>query len=185
MTQPVHLDGERIRLRPVVADDAAGPYLGWMNDPEVTRFLESRFSSYSEDDLRRYIAAVQADHRNHFFAIELADEGRHVGNIKLGPVEEHHRRGDIGIIVGARDCWGRGIATEAISLVAEWAFASLGLEKLTAGAYAPNIGSVRAFERAGFTVEAVLLRHYVSAGRRIDGVLMARFAPGAAGAQDL
>ena len=32
---PTFLTGERIRLRPLVAADADGPYLTWFNDPEV------------------------------------------------------------------------------------------------------------------------------------------------------
>jgi [ribosomal protein S5]-alanine N-acetyltransferase len=175
MSDPV-LDGALVRLRPMTTADAQGPYLTWMNDPEVTRYLESRFQSYEPSDLASYIEATTSDSSNHFFAIELAESGQHVGNIKLGPVEARHGRGDIGIIVGDRSVWGRGIATEAVRLLTGWAFAELGLRKVTAGAYSTNVGSVKAFERAGFHIEAIRARHYVSDEGTVDAVLLARFA---------
>lgn len=66
-------------------------------------------------------------------------------------------------------------------MVADWAFAELGLYKLTAGAYANNIGSIRAFIRAGFEIEAVRRRHYRSGEEMVDGVLLAMFSPSPAG----
>ena len=69
-----------------------------------------------------------------------------------------------------------GVGSAAICLACRYAFDALSLSKLTAGMYADNPGSRRAFEKAGFRHEAVLSRHYVSAGRVVDGILMARFA---------
>ena len=168
------LDGARLRLRDLEPSDATDAYERWMNDPEVTRYLESRFGRHDRDSLRGYIETNRQADGVYAFAIELVDGDRHIGNIKLGSFEEPHRRADIGILIGERDCWGRGYATEAIALLTEWAFADLGLEKLTAAAYGPNTGSIRAFERAGFTVEAVRPRHYRAGDEFVDGVYLAR-----------
>ena len=176
MSDPT-LVGTTVRLRPMRIADADGPYLTWMNDPEVTRYLESRFQAYSAPDLAEYIETTVSDRANHFFAIEVLDSGRHVGNIKLGPVEEQHRRGDVGILIGDRSMWGRGIGSEAVRILADWAFGALGLRKMTAGAYSTNVGSVKAFERAGFHIEATRRSHYETADGVVDAVLLARFAP--------
>lgn len=176
MSAPI--ESERLRLRPVTVDDADGPYLDWLNDPTVNQYLESRFTVHTRQGLRSYIEAQTEDPKVHFFAIITNHDGRHVGNIKLGPVESVHRRGDIGILLGDSAVWGQGYATEAIQALAAWAFRTLGIEKLTAGAYRPNVGSVKAFERAGFHVEAVRRAHYrTDDGEAVDGVLLARFAP--------
>jgi RimJ/RimL family protein N-acetyltransferase len=78
----------------------------------------------------------------------------------------------VGLIVGEKECWGKGFATEAIRLVMQLAFAQLGLRRLTAGAYASNIASIRAFEKAGFSREGLRRRHYLCDGEYVDGVLM-------------
>ena len=46
------------------------------------------------------------------FAIKTTD--KHIGNIKLGPINWIHRYGDISLLIGDKDYWGKGIATEAI-----------------------------------------------------------------------
>lgn len=171
------IETERLLLRPVTVEDADGPYLGWLNDPEVNRYLESRFVTHTAAGLRAYIEGQSTDPDVHFFAIVTHDDQRHIGNIKLGPIEHEHGRGDIGILLGDPSVWGRGYATEAIEAVASWAFSALGLRKLTAGAYAPNVGSIKAFERAKFHVEATRPAHYRSGGKPVDAVLLARFAP--------
>jgi RimJ/RimL family protein N-acetyltransferase len=80
--------------------------------------------------------------------------GIHVGNIKLGNINWTHSYGDIGLIIGQKDYFGLGIATESISLVTEFAFRHLGLHKVWCGIYKPNIGSIKAFQKAGFEIYA-------------------------------
>ena len=173
------ITGERLVLRELEPDDVGPRYAAWMNDPEITRFLETKPGSHTELSLRAYVEQVRADPSSHLFAIVLREDGRHIGNIKLGPVVADHGRADIGLVIGERDSWGHGYATEAIAALSAWAFACLGLEKLTAGAYDVNVGSVRAFQRAGFLIEAVLRAHGAVDGRRVDVVLLARLADGA------
>ena len=42
-----HLSGQRLYLRAVRLSDVDEAYHRWMNDPEVTRFLESRFRPHT------------------------------------------------------------------------------------------------------------------------------------------
>jgi ribosomal-protein-alanine N-acetyltransferase len=170
------LVGSVVELRPACTDDVGPAYVRWMNDPEVTRFLESRFRSWDERELVAYVEGVVADPDVHMFGIWLREEDEHVGNIKIGPLVPAHRRGDIGLLIGEPTAWGRGVGTESIELLSRWAFDELGLAKITAGAYAKNGGSVRAFEKAGFEIEARLVRHYLDGDDWDDGILLARFA---------
>jgi len=169
------LDGPRLQLRPLRESDAGPAYLAWMHDRDVVRHLEARFHEHTLAGLRDYVRAQLANPDVRFFAICLKPDGRHIGNIKLGPIDRPHRRADIGILLGDKDCWGRGLASEAITLLSEHAFGALGLRKLTAGAYATNVGSIRAFEKAGFAIEARLRAHYASDAGLVDAVLMCRF----------
>jgi ribosomal-protein-alanine N-acetyltransferase len=172
------LEGERLILRDLEPADAGGRYLEWMGDPEVMKYLESRFTAYAHDDLLAYIQAARQDPAVRLLGIVRREDGRHIGNLKLGPIDHQHGRADIGILIGERDCWGKGYGTEAVATVSAWAFTALALRKLTAGAYSSNVGSIRAFQRAGFHVEATRSQHYVSGDQIVDAVLLARFRPG-------
>lgn len=171
------MQGERIYLRKVSPDDVNEAYCRWMNDPTTNRFLESRFYPHSIETLREYVVNKQGDNLNAFFAIVLNDGDRHIGNIKLGPVDSNHRLADIGILIGEKDCWGKGYALEAINLIVDYAFDTLNLHKVTAGCYAPNKGAIRAFEKAGFIQEGVRKAHCFFEGEYVDDVLLGLVRP--------
>ena len=166
------IEGERIGLRPIELTDVTETYRTWMNDPEVTRYTESRFQTHSLADILAYVQSVQADPSSVFFAIVDKETGRHAGNLKIGHMHPVHRNADVGLIIGDRACWGRGFATEALKLAAKYAEETLKLHKLWAGIYADNIGSITAFRRAGFVEEGRFAKHWLSDGQYVDGVQM-------------
>ena len=168
----VFIEGERIYLREIRLSDANKNYRDWMNDPEINQYLESRFEGWSVGKLKRYISNIKRNPDSVFLTIVLRNGNKHIGNIKIGPINRRHRYADVGVIIGEKSFWGKGIATEAIKLVVDYAFNKLGLHKLTAGAYSCNIGSIRAFKRAGFSVEGVRKKHGFCNGKYIDGVLL-------------
>ena len=157
------------------ASAAKGPYASWMQDPEVRRYLESRFIRYSEKNLAEFIRS--SNEAPNILLAGVFLDGRHVGNIKLN-VDAHHKRGEMGILIGEREVWGRGVARQAIGLLADHAFNELGVIKLSAGCYGPNLGSIMAFKAAGFHIEAIRPGHYICDGQSVDGIYLARFASG-------
>lgn len=166
------LEGDRIYLRRIRLDDVSKLYCSWMNDPEVNKYLESRFYRHSLKTLRNYVCDIRKDKNNAFFAIMLKNGNRHIGNIKLGPINIVHRFADIGIIIGEKDCWGKGYATDAIRLIVKYAFEKLNLHKVTAGCYVPNKGSLGAFKKAGFIQEGVRKNHCYCKGKFVDDILL-------------
>jgi RimJ/RimL family protein N-acetyltransferase len=168
----VFVEGERICLHEIQLSDANKNYCNWMNDPEINQYLESRFERWSVSKLRRYISDVKRNPDNVFLTIVSKDGNKHIGNIKIGPINRRHRYADVGVIIGEKSFWGKGIATEAVKLVVDYAFNKLNLHKLTAGAYNCNIGSIKAFKKAGFSVEGVRRKQYLCDGDYVDGVLL-------------
>ena len=162
------LQSSRLLLRALVFSDLNVNYLGWLNDPLVNRYLETRFLPQSIESLQAYWQAHRDDPTSPWFAICLVDDGSHIGNIKLGPIQWLHRRADLSLFIGDRSCWGKGYASEAIALVRDWAFCELDLQKLNSGICSGNIASRRAFEKCGFELEGVLRNEVVSAGQRQD-----------------
>jgi ribosomal-protein-alanine N-acetyltransferase len=177
-TRKQELTSGRLCLREVRLSDVEGPYLHWMNDPEVLKYTESRFQPHSKKQLRAYVAKINENQDFIFRAITLRGSGRHIGNIKLGPIDWNHRFGDVGIIIGAKDCWGQSYAGESIRLLSEFAFTSLKLHKLTAGCYGVNTTAVKAFEKAGFLQEGVRRSQYLYEGRYVDLVCLGLINPG-------
>ena len=167
-----------IFLRVLSREDVTTRYLSWLSDSEVLRYLEVRFSPpQTLGDLEGFISAVNASDDTLMLGIFLTSDNVHIGNIKLGPIDRNHSTGDIGLLIGDRSQWGRGYASLAIKLLCDYAFTKLRLIKITAGCYASNEGSRRAFLCMGFIEEGRRTDQYWLDGQREDAVLLGKINP--------
>ena len=161
------LEGNQIYLRRLTEDDVTSTYVRWLNDPDINQYLESRFCEHTIEDTRAFIRSVTND-SNYMFGIFDKATDAHIGNIKIGSINSRHLSADLGFMIGEKQYWGRGIATEAIRLATDYAFNVLHLHKLWGGAYEPNIGSMRAFEKNGYQLEAVFRKHCKCGDEYVD-----------------
>jgi len=166
------LKGESIFLRILSPSDVDEKYLNWMHDDDVVQHLESRWRSYSIEDLKEYVRIVNLSQRDVFFGIFVIKTGEHVGNIKIGNIDQIHRFADVGLLIGEASARGKGYGTEAILLACQYAFEDLNLNKIVAGIYAINFGSFKAFLKAGFREVGRLHRHRFYKGEYVDEILV-------------
>jgi [ribosomal protein S5]-alanine N-acetyltransferase len=165
------LQGANLVLATLDEKGVTDAYVDWLNDPEVGQFMETRHKKWTKDSVGQFVSQMLVSPDQLLFGIY--EGGKHIGNIKLGPINTTHQRAEVSLFIGDKQCWGKGRATEAISLVRDYAFKNLGLKKLTAGMYAANIGSLKAFQAAGFALEGTLKGQFVAAdGKRTDSYLV-------------
>ena len=166
------LVGSEIYLRPMELGDVGGPYLSWLNDREITIYTETGTFPTTAEQLEKYIRDTARGPDNVMLAIALRHNDEHIGNIKLGPINWLHRRGDMGILIGSRESWGHGYGTDAVRLIVDYAFATLGLHKVTLGVYADHGAAIRSYEKVGFRPEGTLKEHLFRDGRFYDKLVM-------------
>ena len=145
-------------LRLVTTDDANARYVGWLADPEVNRYLETRYAEQTLEMVRDFVGAMARSPDSYLFAILEEATSKHVGNVKIGPVLAHHAVADVSYFIGERAAWGKGFGSEAVRLVTKFGFERLDLHRCQAGFYETNIGSQRVLEKAGYTYEGRLAK---------------------------
>lgn len=174
--------GPRIHLRRLTVADVTDAYVGWINDPVTRRYLETRFRTHSRADVEAFVAARETAELEPLFGLFLNDGDVHVGNLKIGPIDPHHRTGPLSYLLGEPSARGRGLATEAVMIGVEIAFRHLGVIKLTAGTYAGNAASARVLSKAGFRTEGRRAEYFAFEGGRADlieyGLLAHEHRPG-------
>ena len=160
--------GTNIYLRFVEMDDVDSAYLRWMLDEETNQYMETRLVDQNISSIRRFVKSHQAKEDEAFFAICEKDSDHHIGNIKLGPIHPVYLHGDVSYFIGEKDYWGKGLATEAVSLVVHYAFLERKLWKVKAGVYAGNIASQKVLEKNGFRREGCLRQEVLTVSGRED-----------------
>jgi RimJ/RimL family protein N-acetyltransferase len=162
------LKGERLHLRPLTKADCTPRYCSWLNDPEIARFLETRHAPQTLESIVGFVEAVNGRTDEHLFGIFLNASAEHIGNIKVGPVRQHHPVADVSLLIGERSAWGKGYGRDAIWLISRHAFQDLKLHKLSASMYVENVGSTKAFLAAGYRQEGLRREHMQLDGRMTD-----------------
>lgn len=146
------LKGEKIILRMVELKDCNSKYLSWLNDREVNQYLETRWEEQTTDKIKNFVASIRESNHSYLFAIIYQNE--HIGNIKIGPIHPIYKYADVSYFIGEKSTWGKGIATEAVRLITKFAFETLNLNRVQAGAFENNVGSQKALERNDYKKEA-------------------------------
>lgn len=136
----------RMSIRCVEESDAGDRYLGWLNDEEVTRYLDVH--SATKEGLVDFIRDMKRSDRDILFAIRVS--GEFIGTSHLGPIDWKMNTAPIGLMIGNKGYWGKGCATEVFKLVLRYAFESLKLKEVTAGVDITHHRSIRALRKAGF-----------------------------------
>ena len=169
--QAGEIAGKRIYLRELVLDDATAEYCSWLNDPAVNKYLETRQAAI--EDLKAFIQK-QIDNPNSFF-VGIFDKSndKHIGNIKLEPIDWDKKKAALGILIGNKEYWGKGIGTEATKLMIDYAFNRLGLNEIGLGVISENMPARKMYERVGFEVVEVKKNAIDHDGKLYDDVIMA------------
>lgn len=144
----IRLAGRSLILVRFSERDISDKYISWLNDGDVNYYSRRHRHRFSKADARNYLMALPESHV--ILAIRHNREG-HVGNIGIGPVDWPNRCCDIGILIGEKRVWGRGIAKEAIYLASRYLFEDLKLHRVEAGSANPAF--VKAVTRLGWRVE--------------------------------
>ncbi|HLE56291.1 MAG TPA: GNAT family protein [Rhodothermia bacterium] len=177
ITDGEQLIGQRVYLRLLEMSDCGDRYLGWLLDPQINRFLETRWTEQSHATIESFVSEMRTSPDNYLFAIVDIESERHIGNIKLGPVNRIHGHCDVGYFIGDREMWGRGSATEAIRLATKFAFERLRLHRVQAVVDVDNPASAKALERVGYRKEATLREKLFMDGRWNDQFLYGILQP--------
>lgn len=179
------LRGLKVYLRPLERTDLNETYLGWLNDPEVTRYMETGTFPTTYQDLEKFYQSVTGSKTDVIFAIADRKSHRHIGNAKLGPISWVHRRAMFGIMIGDRGFWGKGVGEEVTRLMVEYGFLRLNLHRITLGVFEEHSSAVRCYEKVGFKVEGCLREQLFRDGKYRNhlwmGLLRSEYKPLKAG----
>jgi RimJ/RimL family protein N-acetyltransferase len=149
----IKLESDRLFFEPLGLKHLSSKYVSWMNDEEVNRYLESG-GNYTLDLLEIFLSE-QEKKDILFWAIHLKSNQKHIGNIKIDPIDLLNNSGEYGILIGDKVEWNKGYAKEASLEVIEYCFNVLKLSKITLGVIEGNTDAVKLYEKIGFSIASI------------------------------
>ncbi len=160
LTPPSELTTRRLLLRRPRLDDASFLFDAYASDPDIPRFMTwvahadvSETTAFLEDCLKGW----DDGSRFEYVLERLAEPGVPIGMIGMLPGPARTNYG----YVLAREHWGQGHMSEALTALVDWALDQPGIHRAEAYCDLDNPASARVMEKAGMAHEGILRRYSV------------------------
>lgn len=167
-----------MRLRPVEEGDLP-QFVRWLADRDVARWLERLEKAPTLEEEYEWWHDKRGDPDSVLWAIEK-DDGTLVGTTELR-LTLRAERAELGIGIHDKTQWSKGLGTEAVRLVVDYAFEELNLNRVELTTDEENARAIRCYEKVGFIREGLLRQHRLVDGRfgntLVMGVLRDEWRP--------
>ena len=169
------IEGDKVVIT-AMTREALPLTLEWVNDPEY-KYYNGTIFPISEFEHFSYFENKAKEKYDKVFLIREKSSMKCIGMTGFKNMDVINGNTEMYCSLGksfgdAKNVYGQGYGTEAILLMSGFAFHELNLHKVYAKVYAYNGRSKKAFEKAGFVVEAVLKEHHFTRGEYTDIFLM-------------
>jgi RimJ/RimL family protein N-acetyltransferase len=146
------------------------------DNPNISTFLMDRFPyPYTIQDAISWVTFMQQQQPLTSFAIII--NGQACGGIGVDLMDDVSRKtAEIGYWLG-EPYWNRGIITEAVRILTDYAFKNLDIIRLQAGVFSKNSPSMRVLEKAGYVKEGILRNAVIKNGEVMDKHMYAILKP--------
>lgn len=156
------IKGERCSLRPSSFGTASKLAL-WVNDNEVTYLMVTGSKPIA------YEASLEMLRpKDNEVLFSIWAEEQFIGTTGLYSIHPIAHSAEFRILIGDKDFWGRGIATECTQMLIEYGFNRLNLNMIWLGVNVENKPAIRAYEKSGFVCEGRLRQVQYRNGRYYD-----------------
>ena len=164
--QNLTIERTGFKLRPWHREDAVS-LIKHANNPRVAINLRDGFPyPYTPQDAGIWLETVNENRDNIILAIEV--NGEAAGGIGLHGLKDVYRYNtEVGYWLSEK-YWGKGIMTDAVSVMVEHAFTQRSWLRIFATIYEYNLSSMRVLEKCGFKKEAIHRKAVMKEGKLLD-----------------
>ncbi len=165
--------GNGMRLRGMEREDLPC-FVRWLNDHEVRRGISIYLPISSIDEQTWFENMLKRPPEEHPLTVEVEHLGEWepVGNIGLFGFDWRSRQAEVGICIGEKSQWNKGVGTQAMQLILQHAFLNVGLNRVHLRVFETNPRAVRSYEKCGFVHEGRQRQAHFQDGKLIDVLLM-------------
>ena len=171
------LKGIKVCLRPIRRNDI-DLLNTWKNNEEVYMYLGGGFRPISVDQQGKWLdSMIDLTGNDRRFMIVDQDD-KPVGMIGLYGIDWVNRNCEIGVYIGDFASRGKGYASEACSMIEEYAFSLLNLRKIKLKVVSDNEKAVKMWKKLGYSQVGEYMQERYINGKYCNVKIMEKFTRG-------
>lgn len=148
--------GQLIQLRTINIDDYID-FFKWSKD-EMFCLANGWDTNRSKEEIYDWLLRVVTNKAEDFVRLGIEYDGRLIGYGDLACIKANIA--EIGIAIGERFLWGKGIGSCAVTLVMQYGSKMFDVNRYTAETHETNIRSRRMLRNVGFTQKSTIGREW-------------------------
>ena len=168
------LENERVLLRPLVQDDAVYLSAYVKEEPALWKYALTPITT--DQEFAQYMAnAVEARQLKLAYPFIVFDklQNKYVGSTRFYDIQLNNSSTQFGYTWYSESTWGTGLNEHCKFLLLQFAFETIGFERIEFRADNRNKRSIAAMQKIGCTVEGILRNHLpTSDGTRRDSIVL-------------
>ena len=161
------LIGKIINLKSLEENDFKNIFQ-WLSDQDITKLLFYQYFPPMAQKMKIEISKEIEKKHDFEFAIIDKETKLHVGWAGIYEIDRISKNGEIRFFIGDKKFWGKGLATECVSLLIDYGFGKLNLHRIYGGTNIENVGSVKIFKKLGFSEEGISKEGFFRDGKYYD-----------------
>jgi RimJ/RimL family protein N-acetyltransferase len=168
------LENERVLLRPLVQDDAVYLSAYVKEEPALWKYALTPITT--DQEFEQYMAtAFEARQLKSAYPFIVFDklQNKYVGSTRFYDIQLNNSTTQFGYTWYSESTWGTGLNEHCKFLLLQFAFETIGFERIEFRADNRNKRSIAAMQKIGCTVEGILRNHLpTSDGTRRDSIVL-------------
>ena len=142
------LKSKRLRFEIFTIDKVNHTYKKWMNDSEITKFIiKSNINSIKS--LKIFVDSLN-NSKNFFFRVIDIKSKKHIGNVRIGPLNFKTQCSGYGILIGNKKFHNKGYGKEITNLSLDFLFKFLRFKRIKFDCYTNNFAAINLYQSLGF-----------------------------------
>jgi RimJ/RimL family protein N-acetyltransferase len=166
---------ERFELVPFSINFVTDNYINWLRNENINKYLVKPDEKITKDSVLEYCNNLINSKNDIFLAIITRPEGKHIGNVRLGPIYILSKVCKFSIMIGDESYHSKGYGTEIVRACIEYVFNNLQMQKFYLDVVSDNEAAVRMYEKNKMHQEGYLKNHIFLKNKFYDLKIMSIF----------
>lgn len=164
------IEGEKVGLTEI-KEEYLEQYQDWINDLKVAQFI-THFGTVLTKEAEDEWYQKQAEKDEPMFTIHYLTNDKPIGNCGLHNIDGENDHAKMGIMLGEKEYWNKGLGTETVRLITDFGFTALNLHGISLAVKDFNKRAKRVYEKVGYQIAGRVRDFHKIDGSYYDEIIM-------------
>ena len=123
-----------------------------MNDRDTSKYLINYNKKYNLEDIQKYVKFLSNSKLDYFYSIHKKNN-EHIGNLRLGPIQQKTNTIRFGMMIGNKKNWGKGIGSQVMEFTINQCFKKNNFDKIILSVSDKNKAAIKLYEKFKFKID--------------------------------